>query len=174
MPEKFPLDELDAVTAIGGRHRRPASFGSRLWLAGRLIGTSAIIAFVGFLALNGVSNLSLFTGSTSTQKQTLAGFKENGASVTIIDATGSLTAGSSLASKLADENWNVISAVYQDTSPDAVTGASNEIATTIVYANAAQSLGAAHALASNLGNYKVKQAATYPDAVTVVLGKDFK
>ncbi len=172
MSQKFPTDEFDLNTEVGGRHRARRGFRDRLNEFVQVIAAGVIISAGGYFGLQVVANngnlgvdVALNPGSSTASEFT----KGNGVGVSVIDATNANDAASKLAQKLLDDGWNVFSASRSINS----SGHPASRPVTIVYASSDSSAKAAASLAKSLGNYEVRVSPKYADPVTVVLGLDY-
>lgn len=166
MAEKFPVDEFDRVSAVGGRHRKQVSRGSKLFAGIGYLGVAAVLGGAGYYGLEAASQLSQQPGSS---QQVASRYVAGGASVTVLDASGRKSLATDLAQKLAAEKWNVLTAadLINESDPTLVNDK------TQIFANSESNLSIAKTLAKLVGNFEVEQSSTYPDDITVVLGTDF-
>lgn len=179
MSKDFPKDELDSVTAPGGRHRAKRTLASRFGSFLRYAAVVVVLAGIGIGVLNVTSNNSQFAGNVVGAGPNQAqGFQENGLGVTVIDSTDKKDLAGKAAQQLFDAGWNVLSAVNVPATIGAVgpTGATQTStdARTVVYAVSAAAEAAAGKVAKALGNYQVVVSSTYQGPITVVLSSDYK
>jgi hypothetical protein len=189
MAKDFPADEFDSVTAIGGRHRAKRTLRSRLASFARYAGVTAALSGAAIVALNVTSAGSDLGNIAAPSGQGLSGFNANGLGVTVIDATDKKGLAAKVASSLFDDGWNVLSAVNLNlptpkgaatgsipapTPTPAATGAVDPSKTTIVYVTTDAAKSAANDVLKTIGSYKIVQAETYADPITIVLGSDYK
>lgn len=199
MPKDFPLDEFDSVTGPGGRHRAKRSLGSRLVSFLRYAAVSVTLALVGIAVLNITSGSSIVNVGTPTVTQDQ--FKAGGLGVTVIDGTDKAGLASKVAHQLFDAGWNVLTATNYSLMPkfsklatatsnggvpvpDATASETSAPSAspagpvlgkqTVIFVNSTQAQGATSALMQTLGTYKVVQANTYEDPITIVLGSDYR
>lgn len=166
MSQKFPTDEFDSVAPQGGRHRtrRTARDVVREFL--RIMTASAVVgalAIVGLKIADGsvqINPADLIAPSSSSAPSV------KGTAVTVIDGTSKTGLASKVAHSLLDAGWNVLTADNLNVSP--------EVATTTVFITSAEFEQASKTLLKTLGNYKVEVSGAYADAITVVLGLDYK
>lgn len=179
MSKDFPKDELDSVTAAGGRHRAKRTLASRFGAFLRYAAVVAILSGIGIGVLNVTSNNSQFAGSvgnaTTNQAQS---FQENGLGVTVIDSTDKKDLATKAAQLLLDKGWNVLSAVNVPATIRAVgvggAVANSTDARTTVYAVSETAQSAASKVAKALGDYQVVVSSQYTGPITVVLSSDYK
>lgn len=165
MAEKFPVDEFDRVTAVGGRHRGLVSRGSRVLKTVTSLSIAVVLGAAGYYGLDFASQLAQQPGEQVVASSYLA----DGASVTVLDASGRKQLATKLAAKLADANWNVLTAADQIDEADPTLTQPK----TVIFASTDAALAAAKTLVKSVGNFEVRQSSTYPDDITVVLGTDF-
>ncbi|MFM2238157.1 MAG: LytR cell envelope-related transcriptional attenuator, partial [Actinomycetota bacterium] len=84
----------------------------------------------------------------------------------VVDGVGQVGLAGTVARKLIDKGWNVVTAANIDTGVPATN--------TVIYINSAQLNDAAKALTGDLGNYAIEVSNQYIDPITVVLGADYK
>lgn len=198
MAKDFPKDEFDSVTGPGGRHRAKRSLGSRLVSFLRYAAVSVSLALIGITVLNITSGSSVVNLGTQTVVQDQ--FKAGGLGVTVIDGTDKKGLASKVAHQLFDAGWNILTATNYSLMPKfskLATATSNggvppmDPATagatpspspsgpvlgkqTVVFVNSTEAQAATGQLMQTLGNFKVVQANTYEDPITIVLGSDYK
>ncbi|MEY4743046.1 MAG: hypothetical protein RIR34_385 [Actinomycetota bacterium] len=187
MAKDFPADEFDSVTAVGGRHRAKRTLRSRLASFARYAGVTLALSGAGIIALNATSNGSDLGNLAAPSSQGLSEFNANGLGVTVIDATDKKGLASKVAVSLFDDGWNVLSAVNLNLptpkdaaaqpvpapTPSATAGIDSSKAT-VVYVTTDAAKAAANDVLKTIGTYKIVQAATYADPITIVLGSDYK
>jgi hypothetical protein len=172
MSQKFPTDDFDLNTEIGGRHRARRGFRDRFIEFVQVIVVGVVISAGGYVGLQVIANngnLGVDIALNSTSNTTNEFTKGNGVGVSVIDATDANDAASKLAQKLLDQGWNVFSASRLINS----SGHETSRPVTIVYASSDASAKVAASLAKSLGNYEVRVSPKYEDPVTVVLGLDY-
>jgi hypothetical protein len=179
MSKDFPKDELDSVTAVGGRHRAKRTLASRFGSFLRYAAVVVVLAGIGIGVLNVTSNNTQFAGSVVNASNNQAqGFQENGLGVTVIDSTDKKDLAGKAAQLLVDAGWNVLSAVNAPATIGAndATGATqvSADARTVVYAVSPAAEAAAGKVAKALGDYRVVVSSTYQGPITVVLSADYK
>ena len=172
MSQKFPADDFDFVTEVGGRHRAKRGGADRLLEFTQVIFAGAALSAAGFFALQLVAangNLGLDTPLPLSTKAANQFTKGNGIAVSVIDASKATDAASKLAQKLLDDGWNVWTASRN------VSGQGNPsvLKTTTVYATSDANVSIAKKLAATLGNYETVVSTTYNDPITIVLGADY-
>jgi hypothetical protein len=84
----------------------------------------------------------------------------------VVDAVGQDGLAGTVARKLVEKGWNVV------TASNSSTGVVAE--KTVIYINSDQLNDAAKALTGDLGNYSIEVSNQYIDPITVVLGADYK
>ena len=84
----------------------------------------------------------------------------------VVDAVGQDGLAGTVARKLVEKGWNVV------TASNSSTGLVAE--KTVIYINSDQLNDAAKALTGDLGNYSIEVSNQYIDPITVVLGADYK
>ena len=172
MSQKFPQDDFDFTHEVGGRHRARRGGFDRLREFAGVIAAGVVLSGGGFFVLQTIAasgQLGIDTGlpiSTTAANQFTKG---NGVGVSVVDASKSNNAASTLAQKLLDDGWNVWSASRSVNS----VGNPALVKTTIVYTTSDATASVAKSLAKSLGNYEVVVSSTYADPVTVVLGVDY-
>jgi hypothetical protein len=190
MAKPFPTDEFDAVTGPGGRHRAKPGFASRLISFLRYSLVTVLLAVAGIAGLTIVSGENKFNDVLNLGNQTTTvaqpQFKADGLGVTVVDGTNKSGLASTVAHKLFDAGWNVLTASNYSLLPKLkakvptpaplVTSATGEVigAQTIIYVNSATAKNAATKLMQTLGSYKVIESNNYGDPITVILGSDYK
>lgn len=168
MTKNFPKDEFDAVEPSVGRRRAKRARGSSFLEFVSYFSIAAVIAGGGLFGYQ-----SVFGGGT---KLDLSGFNEPAAKPSVdplrinetkvYDAVGQDGLASSVAHKLMDKGWNVVTAADL---PDGL-----KFEKTIIYINSDQLNDAAKALIGDLGTYTIEVSNQYIDPITVVLGADYK
>jgi LytR cell envelope-related transcriptional attenuator len=179
MSKDFPKDELDSVTAPGGRHRAKRTLASRFGAFLRYAGVVAVLSGIGIGVLNVTSNNSQFAGTVGNASNNQAqSFQENGLGVTVIDSTDKKDLATKVAQILFDGGWNVLSAVNVPATVGTVgTGGAvtnSTDARTTIYAVSPTAESAATKVAKALGNYQVVVSSQYTGPITVVLSTDYK
>jgi hypothetical protein len=168
MSENFPKDEFDDVAPATGRRRiKPSGRGGFLEFV-TFFSLAAVLSGGGLIGYQ-----TFFGGGT---KLDLSGFNETPAKPSVdplrinetkvFDALGQEGLASTVAHKLLDKGWNVV------TAADMPDGAKAD--KTVIYINSDQLNDAAKALVGDLGNYTIEVSNQYIDPITVVLGADYK
>ena len=166
MAENFPLDEFDQVAPTLGVRRARKSIGSKF------LEFSAYFTVSGILAGGGLFGYQTFFGGSSIDVNSL---NDNGKATvdsirinetTVFDGVGQDGLAGSVARKLMDKGWNVVTA--------ANVPAGLKADKTVIYINSDQLQDAAKALVSDLGSYSIEVSNQYLDPITVVLGGDYK
>jgi hypothetical protein len=179
MSKDFPKDELDSVTAVGGRHRAKRTLASRFGSFVRYVAVVAALSGIGIGVLNVTSNNSQFAGSVGGPSNNQAqSFQENGLGVTVIDSTDKQDLATKAAQLLFDNGWNILSAVNVPATLGTI-GVAGSVtnstdARTTVYAVSQTAESAATKVAKALGDYKVVVSSQYTGPITVVLSSDYK
>ncbi len=172
MSQKFPADDFDFATEVGGRYRARRSGFDRLLEFTQVIVAGAAISAGGFFALQLIANsgtLGLDAGLPQSNTAANQFTKGNGIGVSVIDASKATDGASKLAQNLLDQGWNVWTASRSVNS----VGNPAFVKTTIVYTTSDSTASVAKSLASSLGKFKTVVSSTYPDPITIVLGVDY-
>ena len=172
MSQKFPADDFDFVTEVGGRHRARRGGADRLLEFTQVIFAGAAISAGGFFALQLVAangNLGLDAALPLATKTTNQFTKGNGIAVSVIDASKATDGASKLAQTLLDDGWNVWTASRKVNK----VGNPSYLKTTTVYTTSDQTAAVAKKLAATLGGYATVISTTYSDPITIVLGTDY-
>ncbi len=166
MAKNFPQDEFDQIApAVGARRARQSGF-SKFLEFGTYFTVSAIVAGG---ALFGYQ--TFFVGSSidvnalsDNAKPTTDVIRIN--ETTILDGVGQDGLAGTVAHKLIDQGWNVVTAANLD--------AGLKAEKTVIYINSDALQDAAKTLVKDLGSYTVEVSNQYIDPITVVLGADYK
>jgi len=168
MAENFPTDEFDQVAPAPGRRRARRSGGKKFLEFVTYFSVSAVVAggaLFGYQSIfGGGTKLDLSAFSDNTIKTNVDPIRIN--ETKVLDATGQVGLASTVAHKLIDKGWNVVTAAN---SQDGIVAPN-----TIVYINSDQLNDAAKTLVGDLGNYSIEVSNQYIDPITVVLGSDYK
>jgi hypothetical protein len=168
MAKNFPNDEFDQVAPAPGRRRVRRSGGRKFLEFITYFSISAVVAGGGLFGyqtyFGGGTKLDLNAFSENTVKANVDPLRIN--ETKVIDAVGQDGLASTVAHKLIDKGWNVVTAAN---SPLGVTAAK-----TVIYINSDQLNDAAKALTGDLGNYSIEVSNQYIDPITVVLGADYQ
>lgn len=168
MAENFPTDEFDQVAPAPGRRRARRSGGSTFLEFVSYFSVSAVIAggaLFGYQTFfGGGTKLDLSGFSDNTTKTNVDPLRIN--ETKVLDAVGQDGLAGTVAHKLIDKGWNVV------TAANSTTGLAAE--KTVIYINSDQLNDAAKALVGDLGNYSIEVSNQYIDPITVVLGADYK
>lgn len=171
MAKKFPQDEFDYVTNIGGHHRLPAKKTDGLvgWAVSLL--AVAAISGAGIFTLNVVSNSAQVGTSVDVPVTQVATetFNGDGLGVMVIDSTLEKGLAGKVAHELLDAGWNVYGAANSGLAVK-----TNSVKKTTVFYSNESSKAAATDLLKALGNYAIAQSSTYGDPITVILASDYK
>lgn len=162
MSKKFPLDEFDQLPAHGGRHRIRRTGVDRTREFFRYMAMSVIVASTGFFALTWADSGNIFNGSVP--KPTATAESTKGYPITVLDATGSEGIAGELGQKILDSGWTVVAAADVDESSDK----------TVIYFSNVDFQETARELIAIVGKYPLELSTDYTDAVTIVLGEDYK
>lgn len=165
MTENFPKDEFDLIPAAPGVRRAKRSGSAKALEFITYFGVSAVVAggsLFGYQTFFGGSGFNL--NSVSDNKTTSDPIRIN--ETTVFDGAGKEGLASSVAHKLIDKGWNVVTAANV---PGGVA-----VGKTVIYINSNQLQNAAKTLAGDLGNYAIEVSNQYIDPITVVLGSDYK
>lgn len=168
MTKNFPSDEIDAVAKAPGRRRAARS---------KFAGVRDFLAYFSFAAIvagGGLFGYQTFFGGGTNLDFSATGDKTNTPVVdtlrvnetTIYDAVGKEQLASTVAHKLLDKGWNVV------TAADMPLGLTSE--KTVIYINSDSLQDAAKAMVSDLGNYSIEVSNQYLDPIVVVIGSDYK
>lgn len=168
MAKNFPTDEFDQVAPAPGRRRVRRSRGRKFLEFVTYFTFSAVIAGGGLFGyqtfFGGGTKLDLSAYSDNTAKTNVDPLRIN--ETKVIDAVGQDGLAGTVAHKLLDKGWNVVTAAN---APIGITAEK-----TVIYINSDQLNDAAKALAGDLGNYSVEVSNQYIDPITVVIGADYK
>ena len=168
MAKNFPNDEFDQVAPAPGRRRARRSAGKKFLEFISYFSISALVAGGGLFGyqtfFGGGTKLDLNAFSDNTTKTSVDPLRIN--ETKVIDAVGQDGLASTVAHKLIDKGWNVV------TAADSLSGVSAE--KTVIYINSDQLNAAAKALVGDLGSYSIEVSNQYIDPITVVLGADYK
>lgn len=166
MAENFPQDEFDQVAPAVGVRRALRSGGSKFL---EFISYFAISALV---AGGGLFGYQTFFGGSSID---ISAVRDKGAAATdsirinetqVLDGVGKSGLAGSVAHKLIDKGWNVV------TAANAPAGFKAD--KTVIYINSDKLQDAAKTLVSDLGSYTIEVANQYIDPITIILGPDYK
>lgn len=166
MAENFPLDEFDQVAPTLGVRRARKSIGSKFLEFFAYFTVSAILAgggLFGYQTFFGGSSIDV-NSLNDNGKATVDSIRIN--ETTVFDGVGQDGLAGSVARKLMDKGWNVVTA--------ANVPAGLKADKTVIYINSDQLQDAAKALVSDLGSYSIEVSNQYLDPITVVLGGDYK
>lgn len=166
MAENFPQDEFDQVAKAPGIRRARRSGGSKFLEFVTYFSISAVIAG------GGLFGYQTFFGGSSIDVNTLS---DNGKvasdpirinETTIYDGVGQVGLAGTVAHKLIDKGWNVVTAANVPSGLKADK--------TVIFINSDKLQDAAKKMAGDLGNYEIQVSTQYLDPITVVLGSDYK
>ena len=166
MAENFPQDEFDQVAPATGARRARRSGGSKFLEFVSYFTVSAIIAgggLFGYQTFFGGSSIDV-NALSDNGKTTTDSIRIN--ETTIFDGVGQDGLAGTVAHKLIDKGWNVV------TAANVPLGLKAE--KTIIYINSDKLQDAANALVGDLGTYTIEVSNQYIDPITVVLGADYK
>jgi hypothetical protein len=170
MSQKFPADDFDLTTEVGGRHRAVRRGSDNLLEFAQVVIAGAVLSTGGFFGLQMISNGGNSGLDAGVRTVAASQFtKGNGIGVSVIDASAANDGASKLAQKLLDQGWNVWTAARSVNS----VGNPAFTKTTIVYASSSSSVSAAKSLAASLGVNQTVESTAYADPITVVLGLDY-
>lgn len=167
MDKNFPQDEFDAVAPAAGRRRARRSAGAKLGEFFAYFFVSALVfggGLYGYQTFFGASSDINVNSLSDNGKANVDPIRIN--ETTVIDGVGQGGLASSVAHKLLDKGWNVVTA---EDLPAGTTAAK-----TIIYINSDQLQNAANTLTADLGSYQIQVSNQYLDPITVVLGSDYK
>jgi hypothetical protein len=166
MAKNFPQDEFDQVTPGAGLRRARRSGASKFLEFIAYFSISAVIAG------GGLFGYQTFFGGSSIDVNALSdNGKANTDSIrinetTVFDGIGQDGLASTVAHKLIDKGWNVVTA--------ANVPAGLKADKTVIYINSDKLQDAAKTLVSDLGSYAIEVSSQYIDPITIVLGSDYK
>jgi hypothetical protein len=166
MAENFPQDEFDQVAKAPGLRRARRSGASKFLEFVTYFSVSAIIAG------GGLFGYQTFFGGSSIDVSALSdNAKTNSDPIrinetTVYDGVGQTGLAGTVAHKLIDKGWNVVTAANL---PEGV-----KADKTVIYINSDKLQDAAKKLVGDLGSYTVEVSTQYLDPITVVLGSDYK
>lgn len=162
MSKKFPLDEFDQLPTNGGRHRIRRTGGDRAREFFRYMTMAVVVASVGFFSLTWADSGNIFNGSVP--KPTVAADSTKGYPIAVLDASATDGRAGAIGHKILDAGWKIVAAANAD----------NRAATTVIYYSNVDYKATAQELTAIVGKYPLELSSEYSDAVTVVLGDDFK
>ena len=166
MAENFPQDEFDQVSPGVGLRRARRSGASKFLEFIAYFSISAVIAG------GGLFGYQTFFGGSSIDVNALS---DNGKSATdsirinettVFDGIGQDGLAGSVAHKLIDKGWNVV------TASNVPAGLKAD--KTVIYINSDKLQDAAKTLVADLGTYTIEVSSQYIDPITIVLGSDYK
>ena len=166
MSENFPTDEFDQIAPAAGVRRKRRSGGSRFLEFLSIFSISAVVAGGGLFGYQ-----TFFSGSSVD----VSAISDNGKVVsdpirinetTVFDGVGKDGLAGTVAHKLMDKGWNVVTA---SNLPDGVIADK-----TVIYINSDKLQDAAKKLVGDLGSYAIEVSNQYIDPITVVIGSDYK
>ena len=166
MSENFPSDEFDQIAPATGVRRARRSGSSKFLEFLAYFTISAVVAgggLVGYQTFFGGSKLDVSALSDNSKTVTDPILINE---TTILDGAGQVGIAGTVAHKLLDKGWNVVSAANLPAGVSA-----NK---TTIYINADSLQDAAKRLVSDLGTYPIQVSNQYIDPITVVLGSDYK
>ena len=166
MAENFPIDEFDQVAPAPGIRRARRSRGSATLEFFSYFTISAVVAggaLFGYQTFFGGSQINV----SAVSDNNVASFDPIHVNeTTVFDGVGQAGLASSVAHKLLDKGWNVVTA---DNAP-----VGTKADKTTIFINSATLQNAAKSMVSDLGNYTVQVSNQYLDPITIVLGADYK
>lgn len=166
MAKNFPEDEFDPVAPAPGVRRARQSGLSKFLEFTAYFAVSGIVAggaLFGFQSFFGGSGLNV-GALTENNRVAVDAIRIN--ETTILDGVGKTGLASSVAHKLLDKGWNVVTAANVQEGL--------KVEKTVIYINSNDLQDAAKTLVGDLGNYGIEVSNQYFDPITVVLGPDFK
>jgi hypothetical protein len=168
MAENFPPDEFDQVAPAPGRRRARRGSGSKFLEFVTYFSVSAIVAGGGLFSyqtfFGGGTKLDFNSINTAPTTTSVDPLRIN--ETKVVDAVGQDGLAGTVARKLVEKGWNVV------TASNSSTGVVAE--KTVIYINSDQLNEAAKALTGDLGSYAIEVSNQYIDPITVVLGADYK
>lgn len=162
MSKKFPLDEFDQLPAHGGRHRIRRTGVDRAREFFRYMVMAVIVASVGFFALTWADSGNIFNGSVP--KPTVVADSTKGYPIAVLDATETDGLAGGLGHKILDAGWTIVSAADAEDKADK----------TVIYYSNVDYQATAKELLAVVGKYPLELSTDYSDAITIVLGADYK
>ena len=166
MAENFPTDEFDQVAPGPGSRRAVRSKASGFLEFFVYFGVSAVVAgggLFGYQTFFGGSSIDV-NALSDNGKVTVDANRIN--ETTVFDGIGQDGLASTVAHKLLDKGWNVVTA---DNAPQGL-----KADKTVIYINSDKLQDAAKKLVGDLGSYSIEVSNQYIDPITVVLGADYK
>ena len=166
MSENFPTDEFDQVAPATGVRRKRRSGGSKFLEFVTIFSVSAVVAGGGLFGYQ-----TFFSGSSID----VSAISDNGKTVTdpirinettVFDGVGKDGLAGTVAHKLIDKGWNVV------TASNLPLGSTAD--KTVIYINSDKLQDAAKKLVGDLGSYAIEVSNQYIDPITVVIGSDYK
>ena len=168
MAENFPPDEFDQVAPAPGRRRVRRSSGKTFLEFVTYFSVSAIVAggsLFGYQTFfGGGTKLDFNALNTTPTKPSVDPLRIN--ETKVVDGVGQEGLAGTVARKLVDKGWNVV------TAANSTIGVVAE--KTVIYINSDQLTEAAKALTGDLGSFAIEVSNQYIDPITVVLGADYK
>ena len=166
MSQNFPSDEFDQIAQAAGVRRARRTGASKFLEFLAYFSISAVVAGGGLFGYQ-----TYFGGS----KIDVSALSDNAKTVTdpilinettILDGVGQVGLAGTVAHKLIDKGWNVVTAANLP--------AGTKADKTTIYINADSLQAAAKKLVGDLGSYTIQVSNQYIDPITVVLGSDYK
>lgn len=166
MADKFPTDEFDAAPMHGGRHRIRRTAKHRILEFLKISTFSALVALAGYAGLKGIDSLNFFRDTATLVTQPVVETAKP--LVVVLDATDEPGLATKWATNLSSAGFNVAAAANFE-ALDGTTPAN-----TVVYVQSVDQQATAESIAKRfkLENVKIEISQNFPDAITVVLGKD--
>lgn len=158
MSKKFPLDEFDQLPDHGGRHRIRRTAVDRVREFIRYTAMATILAGAVFFALTWADSGNIFSGSVPVATSTVDPIKS--LPVTVLDSTDEDGRAGSIAHKVLDAGWTVVTAANTDENFDE----------SVIYYSNVDYRAAAVELAKVVGDFKLELSIEQTDPLTVVLG----
>lgn len=162
MSKKFPLDEFDQLPAHGGRHRIRRTGVDRAREFFRYMVMAAIVASASFITLTWADSGNIFTGSVP--KPTFVADSTKGYPIAVLDATDTEGIAGELGHKILDAGWTIVSASNAEDKADK----------TVIYYSNVDYQATAKELIAVVGKFPLELSTDYSDAVTIVLGADYR
>ncbi|WP_138316516.1 LytR C-terminal domain-containing protein [Rhodoluna limnophila] len=170
MAKKFPVDEFDAATQVGGRHRARRTAKDRVleWL--RIFAAAVVVGALAYGGLKLADNAAIFEGVISNASPSPTASVETRPEVGVIDGTGTEAAGVPFSSDLVDAGYNV---VVTENLVDAE-GLPTSIAVTTIAITDELFRAEAEAIAKLVGSPLVTVSTQFAEPITIVLGEDYE
>lgn len=170
MAKKFPVDEFDSATQVGGRHRARRTAKARIFEWLRVFLVAIVVGALAYGGLKIADNAAIFEGVISNASPSPTASVETRPEVGVIDGTGTEAAGVPFSSQLVDAGYNVVvteNLVDVDGNPSSIEVSTIAITDELFRAEA-------EAIAKLVGAPLVAVSSQFAEPITIVLGADYK